>query len=300
MVLPELQPVIRESTPGIIARQLRAAIMSGSLPPGMQLGEAELAARFAVSRGPLREAMQRLVQEGLLRSERHRGLFVINLEPADVYDIYLARHAIEAAAARLIMHGDRLVTAALLDAVHEEMRDALARGDEQAIGDADVRFHQVFASASGSRRLAKMASTLLIETRMCISALRDTYDIPDDRVAEHGGIISAIRDGDEQLLLRLIDSHMEDGIRRLVPGYSLHGRGPGPALTARLADDADADGDAPASALGAAPVGPARSSARRRVSTTVAPSKVAGHTRAKDTKAGSTRTRKPKPDPDPR
>ena len=74
--LGELEPVARQSTAELIADQMRSAIMYGVFAPGTQLGEAELAARFGVSRGPLREAMQRLVQEGLLRGERHRGLFV--------------------------------------------------------------------------------------------------------------------------------------------------------------------------------------------------------------------------------
>ena len=53
--------------------------MKGALEPGAQLGEAELAAHFQVSRGPLREAMQRLVSEGILHSIRHRGIFVTEL-----------------------------------------------------------------------------------------------------------------------------------------------------------------------------------------------------------------------------
>lgn len=72
-----------------------------------------------------------------------------------------------------------------------------------------------------------MARTLLIETRMCISALQRTYRLPDDQVAEHGAIVEAIRNGDEPLLLALIESHMEDAIERLAPGCSL--RGPAPA-----------------------------------------------------------------------
>jgi DNA-binding GntR family transcriptional regulator len=72
-MLPEIEPVSRESTAAVIARQLRDAIMTGALPPGTQLGETELASRFQVSRGPLREAMQHLVSEGLLRSEQPAG-----------------------------------------------------------------------------------------------------------------------------------------------------------------------------------------------------------------------------------
>src|SRR5919108_5496079 len=74
-----LGPLNPESMASIIARRLRAAIMYGSLPPGRQLNEAELAARFGVSRGPLREAMQRLVPEGLLRRDSYRGLGVLSL-----------------------------------------------------------------------------------------------------------------------------------------------------------------------------------------------------------------------------
>src|ERR1044072_8287587 len=105
--LGELEPITRRSTAAIIADQLRSAIMYGSLPPGAQLGAAHPAAKMGVSRGPLREAMQRLVQEGLLRSERHRGLFVIDMDAADVRDVYQARLAIERAACQLIMQGNR-------------------------------------------------------------------------------------------------------------------------------------------------------------------------------------------------
>src|SRR3954467_10018607 len=103
----ELEPVDRKSTPALVADQLRSAIMRGTFPPGAQLGEVELAARLGVSRGPLREAMQRLVAEGLLPSERHRGLFVRDLDAADVRDVYTARSAVERAAGLLILDGDR-------------------------------------------------------------------------------------------------------------------------------------------------------------------------------------------------
>lgn len=223
---PDIQPVSRESTAAIIARQLRDAIMTGALQPGTQLGEAELAARFQVSRGPLREAMQRLVSEGLLRSERHRGLFVIDLEPGDVYDIYASRAAVERSAALRIMRGDREKAAEVLDGVLAEMSDAAEDDDPRAVSEADLRFHEALVAASGSRRLVRMASTLLIETRMCLAALQRTDVRMADRVAEHTEIVAAIRDGDETRLLDLLDAHMEDAISRLAPGTSLYSTPP--------------------------------------------------------------------------
>ncbi|SFO95600.1 DNA-binding transcriptional regulator, GntR family [Amycolatopsis arida] len=221
MPLADIEPVSRESTAAIIARQLREAIMNGSLPPGTQLGETELAAQFQVSRGPLREAMQRLVSEGLLRSERHRGLFVIELEPDDVYDIYVARSAIERAAALRVLRGDRERAADLLTETVRAMADAAHSGDPTALSEADLRFHEALIEASGSRRLVRMARTLLIETRMCLSLLQRTDQPVKERVREHNRIIDALRAGDEQAVLDHLEAHMEDAVRRLVPGTTL-------------------------------------------------------------------------------
>ncbi|EHR52485.1 transcriptional regulator [Saccharomonospora marina XMU15] len=225
-MLADIEPVHRESTASIIARQLRDAIMNGSLPPGTQLGETDLAARFEVSRGPLREAMQRLVSEGLLRSERHRGLFVIELEPGDVHDIYGARWAVERAAAIQVVRGNETsrIAAQLADAV-QAMAQAEQQDDPAALAEADLTFHETLIEASGSRRLVRMARTLLIETRMCLSALQNTYrknyQGVDERIAEHNRIIEALRDRDEKLVLELLEAHMEDAVRRLAPGTTL-------------------------------------------------------------------------------
>ncbi|MTD58190.1 GntR family transcriptional regulator [Amycolatopsis pithecellobii] len=222
MTIAKIEPVNRESTAAIIARQLREAIMNGSLPPGTQLGESELAAQFQVSRGPLREAMQRLVSEGLLRSERHRGLFVIDLEPEDVQDIYSARLAIERAALlRILKRDSRAQAADLLDAVVDEMAAATEIEDWDAVSAADTRFHEVLVEAAGSKRLLRMSRTLLIETRMCVSALRLTYGEDEERVTEHRELTAAIRAGRHHRAIPLLESHMEDAVGRLAPGTSL-------------------------------------------------------------------------------
>jgi DNA-binding GntR family transcriptional regulator len=210
-----VEPINQETTASIIARRLRDAIMQGALPPGSQLGESDLATRFGVSRGPLREAMQRLVQEGLLRSERNRGLFVITLTPEDVLDIYTARVAVERAAVSLILRGDHKQAAARLAEVHAEMVDAAKDGDHRALGDADLRFHEVMVAQSGSPRLTRMYATLLAESRMCMTAMASTYRRPDEIVVEHGRLARAVRAGNEQRLFKLIDAHANDALLRL-------------------------------------------------------------------------------------
>lgn len=212
----ELEPVQRKSTAAIVADQLRSAIMYGSLPPGSQMGEAELASRLGVSRGPLREAMQRLVQEGLLHSEPHRGLFVTTLDADDVTDIYLARLAVERAACERIIRHHRVEAVAELTAAQARIVSAAGRGDAIELSDADQEFHETLVRVSGSPRLQRMAQTLLVEKRMCLTALQDKYTAdPQTLVDEHSGLVDAIESGDEALLLSRLEAHMNDALERL-------------------------------------------------------------------------------------
>lgn len=213
----QFQPVHQESTAALIARQLREAIMYGRLAPGDQLSEGQLSAQFGVSRGPLREAMQRLVQEGLLLSERNRGLFVIVLTERDIQDVYAARSAVESAAAIMVLRTRDPAAVADLREACAEMTDAAHRRDMVQVSDADLRFHSVLVTQSGSPRLNRMHETLLVETRMCMTALQDKYRLPVDVVKEHEGIIDAIAQGDEALTLRRIEDHMQDALSRLAP-----------------------------------------------------------------------------------
>lgn len=210
-----IEPLVQESTPSIIAGKLRRAIAEGELAPGAQLGEAELARELGVSRGPLREAMQRLTQEGLLLSIRNRGLFVITMNDADIQDMYLARTAVEqAAAARLADISPREAHRALSQTV-EMMKNAAAVGDTDAMSSADLEFHEVLVELAGSPRLSRMHKTLLTETRMCLNALKSTYRSSDNRAAEHQNIADAIGEGDVGLVEKLLISHMEDALQRL-------------------------------------------------------------------------------------
>ena len=214
----QLTPVPRTSTAELIAEQLRSAIMYGSLAPGDQLGEADLAGRLGVSRGPLREAMQRLVQEGLLRSERHRGLFVRELTPDDVHDIYVARLAVERTACELIMRGNRGEAVARLTPVVQRLAEAAATGDRRSMSDADQEFHRTLVSCSGNGRLERMARTLLVETRMCLTVMQEAYPEPAELLEEHRRILDAIADGSQERLLHLIEAHMTDTVARINGG----------------------------------------------------------------------------------
>ncbi|MDX6291708.1 MAG: hypothetical protein QOH50_783, partial [Kribbellaceae bacterium] len=195
-----IEPLMQESTPSIIADKLRKAIGHGELKPGMQLGEADLARKLGVSRGPLREGMQRLTQEGLLVAIRNRGLFVVDMTADDVRDMYLAREAIERAAARKILQGDHMTAGQVLLDVVSDMAAAVAVRDAIGVGEVDIAFHERLVQLAGSPRLSRMHQTFITETRMCIHALEETYSASEVRVEEHHALAEAIKAGGAALV----------------------------------------------------------------------------------------------------
>jgi DNA-binding GntR family transcriptional regulator len=213
-----IEPLVQESTPAIIARKLRYAIGHGELQPGQQLGEADLARELGVSRGPLREAMQRLTQEGLLVSIRNRGIFVTELGPDDIADMYLARTAVERAAGLKVIEvvGIHEKVAAALRTVTDKMAQAVAAGERGSVlSDLDIEFHELLVRMADSGRLSRMHQTLMTETRMCMAALEDTGYTPEDRLAEHEAIADAIGAANVPLFHKLLAHHMDDAVEKI-------------------------------------------------------------------------------------
>lgn len=210
-----LSPVAQQSTPSMIANRVRQAIAQGEFAPGAQLFETELARQLGVSRGPLREGLQRLTQEGLLVSIRNRGLFVVHLTADDVRDMYLARGAIERGAAAVVVARDPVGGAEALEPVLEQMAQAAASGEARAVAEADIRFHEVLVECSGSERLARVHATQVTEARICIHALGSTHSSKEDRLAEHRRIADALRAGDAETLDALLTQHMTDAVADL-------------------------------------------------------------------------------------
>lgn len=210
-----LQPVVQHSTPMVIAARVRGAIARGDFPPGAQLYEAELARQLGVSRGPLREGLQRLTQEGLLVSIRHRGLFVVELTPDNVRDMYLAREAIERCAIAVVTERDPIGTSDALQEVLDDMALAADRHDARGLAEADIRFHEVLVDRTGSERLARVHGTQATEARICIQALGYSHDDGIVRLEEHQRIADAIRTANSALAQDLLGRHMADAVAEL-------------------------------------------------------------------------------------
>jgi DNA-binding GntR family transcriptional regulator len=203
----------RATFASMVGERLRANIVEGVLPPGSQLNEVELAAAFGVSRGPVREAMQRLIQEGLLRSEPHRGVFVPVMTPEDVDDIYLVREAMETAAVRRITGTSRTASAyKTLDKIVRAMEAAEKSDEWTTVANRDLDFHTALVAAADSPRLERMFTTVISETRLCLGVLTTAYDARGDLVEEHRRISDLIRDDDTEGAVAVMKKHFDDGV----------------------------------------------------------------------------------------
>lgn len=206
----------RETFASMVGQRIRASILDGTLEAGRQLNEMELAAMFGVSRGPVREALQRLIQEGLLQREPHRGVFVPVMSHDDLADIYFTRDALEAAAVRRVIESSKSASVyKALDRLVRTMEKAASSNDWDTVGKLDLEFHTVLVAGAGSPRLDRMFATVISETRLCMIMLTDVYGARDDLVDEHRQVAEFIKSHDVTEALSVLKRHFDDAISTL-------------------------------------------------------------------------------------
>jgi len=207
------QPLARVTLSAQVAERLREDVLSGALAAGTQMNEKELALAFGVSRGPLREAMQRLIQEGLLRSEPHRGVFVADLSEADLVDVFFVRASLEAAAIRrIIASGRRAAVAAELTRISEQMETAVRARRWKDGGELDFAFHRALVDAAGSERLSRTFATVQAETRLCLHRLMGGYRSGEDLADEHFRLARLIGEAELDAMLDELERHFGDPV----------------------------------------------------------------------------------------
>ncbi|MBW4780998.1 GntR family transcriptional regulator [Rhodococcus fascians] len=202
----------------VIADQIRDRIIDGSYAPGEQINEANVAAELEISRGPVREALQRLNQEGLLVSYRNRGVFVVELSSGDVAEIYQSRAAIEVGAAWTLVHGDRaqlIKTADELSAIVMQMQPFIDRADWRGLAERDLAFHTALVAATRNSRMSRMYATLAAEARICMANLETAYYRPEALVEEHQLIVDLLLGSDWDALEKGVHEHMDTAVHDL-------------------------------------------------------------------------------------
>lgn len=188
---------------------LRDRIVNLDLPPGTRLIERDLAEELAVSRIPLREAMQRLQQDGLVVVVPRRGAVVSPFTADDVRDLFDVRESLEVLAARLAAERAGPADLDALAAQLDIARRATGRDDKPAIAAANARFHRLIVDAAANPLLAAMLRPLEARTQWLFHLTRDRD--PGVQCHEHEELLAAIAGHDPDRAARSAFHHVRSG-----------------------------------------------------------------------------------------
>ena len=200
----------------LVQRELQHQIVTGELPAGTKLNEADIAAELRVSRGPVREAFRALDQAGLLRTEKNRGVFVRQVSLEEANEIYEVRAALDGLIGRLAAKRVTPAQLARLKAIVKAMHAAGRALDPEAYFPLNLEFHEVLGEASGNKALLanyrRVVNELNLYRREAIA--RDARGIPIS-AREHESIVNAVAKGDSALAERLLFDHVIGGRDRI-------------------------------------------------------------------------------------
>ena len=191
---------------------IERAIVTGELAPGSRLGEEALAARFGVSRGPLREAFRRLEERGLVIRLPHAGVRVVALTRADLLEIYEIRANLEGLACRLAAQRRTTEEIDTLEALlRRHADDELLRSGESYIQEyGPFDFHFAVARLSKSRRLEQLlCHDYYSLTRLFRFRTGHRPGRPHRAYDDHLRICEAIRERDGELAEILMHRHVQ-------------------------------------------------------------------------------------------
>jgi DNA-binding GntR family transcriptional regulator len=206
VALPGGAPLARTSYADQAHETIRTWIVSGELPMGARLVETQLSERLGVSRAPVREAIRRLTEEGLVDAAPHVGATVRTLDGDALVDLYNARAAVEAAAIRLAVR-NRMSTARLRDLV-SHMTASARTGDYVGVARHELAFHVEVCNASGNAVLIDIFERLHGQLLLALALDDAAYDDLAAVADEHLPLIQAIEDGDQDTAAALVHEHI--------------------------------------------------------------------------------------------
>lgn len=184
---------------------LRQAVLDGRLAAGERVIETEVAARVGVSRTPVREAIHRLVSEGLLLRAKGRGVVVAGAGDSELRDLTPVRATLEGLAVRLAAARLEDADLAALRAAVEGAEAALRVGDAPGLNEANEAFHRQLLALAANRVLAEALSAFRTRVRLARARSLEIPWRPQDSIEEHRAILTA-----------LAEERTEDAVRTMV------------------------------------------------------------------------------------
>lgn len=202
----------------LVAREVERMILAGELTVGERINESALAARFRVSRGPVREALRGLEESGLLRLEKNRGVFVREISVAEADEIYDLREALDELVGRRLAKRFDASARKAVHALLDDMDRAAAAKDAAAYHGLNLRFHDTLVEATGNAKLIATYRRLIKELHLFrLKGLTAGGGLPVSN-DEHRAIVRAIESGEPETAGRCMREHVRASRKRMHKG----------------------------------------------------------------------------------
>ena len=203
----ESDRIVQEELWQRVARRLREDISTGVLAPGKRLVEADLAERFGVSRGPIREALRELTRSGLALDRPRQGVFVSTPSDADLEQAFAFREALETAAAKIALGRVTEEDIDRLRNILDAMEEAYAGGERAGGLALDLEFHRELFLFSGNIRMLTAHDDLAAQLLLSATHNRALKQGVYPPTALHRDIVEALAAGDEPKLVAAVQAH---------------------------------------------------------------------------------------------
>jgi DNA-binding GntR family transcriptional regulator len=205
-------PLKRETMSAQIAALLRRAILTGELTPGAQVVETALALRLGASRGPLREAMRQLIDEGLLVTVPYTGTRVVDISVEDINDIYSMRTCLEQFAfAQVWPHRDDTFKAELT-ARSAALAEAIDHTDDVRAIEAELDLHGLAYERAGNRILLTTWTALRGRLQLYWAAHHRAHGLTGPKRDSHDSYIRLAQGNSLRAMQAEIHDHMRLGL----------------------------------------------------------------------------------------
>lgn len=198
-----------------VTNLLRQSIIDGSLSSGEELNQAQIADRLGISRGPVREALGQLEQEGLIRSIPYKGVVIIPLTPTYVRELYSLRSALEGFAVHIGIERNDPKDAQVLNTILQSMYRAVKRGDAPELTRLDLRFHSTIIHMARHSMLERAWTPLKIGVQRCLHTRHQIYPNLDSVIGTHPGLIEAIASRDADTAISILQQHIIEAGEKL-------------------------------------------------------------------------------------
>ena len=211
----DFQLKVQKPLKELVYLELKHKILTGEIASQTRLMEIDLSEKMNVSRTPIREAIKRLADDGLVKVEPRRGAYVANISIKDMLDVFEVREDMEGFVAKLASERITDEQKKELATIAAEYEAAIKRPDKESIIELDEKFHNYIVACCNNETLAELINYVQELSLRFRYLYYDDFSVYASTADQHNSIMQAINEGRGEDARREADAHVK-GLKEFV------------------------------------------------------------------------------------